>query len=118
MQGKGNRVGPDLATVAGRSPSDLVHDILDPNRAVSTDFLSYIAVTNAGRVLTGLHGGESAASVTLRRPGGLDETIPRAELAEFRTLGQSLMPTGFERTLPPDDLADIIGFLKSGQPLP
>ncbi len=117
VQGKGSRVGPDLATVAGRNAADLVDDILDPNRSVSSDFLCYIAVTTSGRVLTGLNGGESTASITLRRPGGLDETILREELAEFRTLGQSLMPAGFEKTLSPTDLADVIAFLKSGKPL-
>ncbi|MFO0939388.1 MAG: PVC-type heme-binding CxxCH protein [Pirellulales bacterium] len=117
VQEKGSRVGPDLATVAGRNVADLVDDILDPNRSVSSDFLCYIAVTTSGRVLTGLNGGESAASITLRRAGGLDETILREELAEFRTLGQSLMPTGFEKTLSPTDLADLIAFLKSGNPL-
>ena len=40
-EGRGVDVGPDLATVASRSPEDLLTHILDPNREVAPNFVNY-----------------------------------------------------------------------------
>jgi len=111
-QGDGNRVGPDLTGVAGRSPSDILADVLDPNRSVSVDGRSYTLVTKEGVVYSGLIAGESATSVTLKKPGGILESVLRTDIEELRFTGKSLMPEGFEQLLPPADLANLIAFLK------
>ena len=51
--GKGAKVGPDLISVAGRPPDDILVAILDPSREVPPDGLSVVVVTNEGRTLTG-----------------------------------------------------------------
>jgi putative membrane-bound dehydrogenase-like protein len=111
-QGDGHRVGPDLTGVAGRSPTDILADVLDPNRSVSVDGRSFTLVTKSGVVHSGLIAGESATSVTLKKPGGLLESVLRTEIEELRFTGKSLMPEGFEQLLSPGDLANLIAFLK------
>lgn len=111
-QGDGHRVGPDLTGVAGRSPTDILADVLDPNRSVSVDGRSFTLVTKSGVVHSGLIAGESATSVTLKKPGGLLESVLRTEIEELRFTGKSLMPEGFEQLLLPGDLANLIAFLK------
>ena len=112
MQGVGARVGPDLSGIGTHSRETLLVEILDPSRAVLPDFVAYHAETRGGETHTGFIVGESATTVTLRRPNEPDLTLPRAELKELRTSGQSLMPEGLEAGLSEQDMADLIEFLR------
>ncbi len=111
----GYRVGPDLTAVAGRSPADIIVDVLEPNRSVSADGYGYSVLTKDDEVLSGLIAGETATSVTLKKPGGELVSILREEIQELRHLGKSLMPEGFERSLTPEELACLVSYLKSVQ---
>ena len=68
VQGQGIDVGPDLATVAGRSPDDLLLHILDPNREVAPNYVNYNVATTNGRTVSGIIVSESAAALTLSAP--------------------------------------------------
>lgn len=113
IDNQGVNVGPDISDTRDKTPAYLLTNILDPNRAVDANFFSYTVVTKQGKVLTGLIKGETAASVTLRLPEGKEETLLRADLEEFKSSGQSLMPVGLERTLTVDQMADLIAYLKN-----
>jgi putative heme-binding domain-containing protein len=112
MQGTGQKVGPDLASVASRRTDLLIADILDPSQQVSPDYINYLAVTKNGRVLNGLIVGETSDGVTLRREEGRQDTIPRSDIEELRASGKSIMPDGLEEKLTPDQLADLLEFLQ------
>jgi putative heme-binding domain-containing protein len=111
MQGVGNKVGPDLASVASRQTDLLIVDILDPSQQVTPDYINYLAVTKQGRVLSGLIAGETSDSITLRREEGQQDTIPRSDIEQLRASGKSIMPDGLEQKLTPDQLADLLEFL-------
>jgi putative heme-binding domain-containing protein len=111
IQGVGPRVGPDLASVASRPSDLLLVDILDPSRHVSPDYVSYLAVTNDGRIVTGMIAAETADSVMLRRDGSQQDTLRRSDIDELRATGKSLMPDGLEQEFTPDQLADLLEFL-------
>jgi putative heme-binding domain-containing protein len=49
----------------------------------------------------------------LRSAGGAEETILRADIKELKSSGLSLMPEGLENVLKPQDIADVIAFIKS-----
>ena len=63
-------------------------------------------------VLTGILAAETATSITLRQQGGKEAVIARSEIDELRSSGQSLMPEGLERNIPPQDMADLLMFIK------
>ncbi len=111
--GVGARVGPDLLSVSGRPPADLIVAILDPSREVAPDGIAAVVETREGRILTGLLVEENPAAIHLRRAEGLEDVIPRTEIEAVRSTGKSLMPDGLELVLGIQDLADLIGFLKS-----
>jgi putative heme-binding domain-containing protein len=111
IQGIGKRVGPDLASIASRRSELLLVDILDPSRQVSPDFVSYVALTKGGQVLSGLIVAETADSVTLRREEGEQQTIPRTEIEQLRASGKSMMPDGLEQSLTAEQLTDLLEFL-------
>jgi putative membrane-bound dehydrogenase-like protein len=119
---KGLEVGPDLLAVRTRPDETLLADILDPSGVLARGYTVYAVVTTDGRVHTGLLAGEAATSVTLRtaaeqtpkneKPAVVEDTILRKDIDEMRALSKSLMPEGFEKELTPQDLADLIGFLR------
>jgi putative heme-binding domain-containing protein len=115
-QGQGHRVGPDLSGIAGRPPSVLLNDILDPNRDVPPDFVVLTVATERGQVVSGLLADETGSSLKLRKAEGIEETILRSEIAEVRSSGRSLMPEGVEQTLNLQEMADLLAFLKEKTP--
>src|SRR5262249_55880415 len=65
FDGKGNEVGPDLASVGDKSPEGLLIAILDPNRAVEARYLNYVAETKNGLTYSGVLASETGTSITL-----------------------------------------------------
>ena len=112
-EGQGSAIGPDLETVAGRTPEDLLIHILDPNREVASAYLNYSVATADGRLLSGLIAEESAGSITLRRAEGAFDVVPRGQIEGIASTGLSLMPEGLERVLDPAALADLIAYLRA-----
>ncbi|AMV38528.1 PVC-type heme-binding CxxCH protein [Planctomyces sp. SH-PL62] len=112
-EGQGVEVGPDLATVAARSPEDILTHVLDPNREVAANYLNYNVATVDGRVISGLIASESAAALVLKRAEGVAEVVPRDQIEQIASTGISLMPEGLEQDLTPADLKNLIAFVRS-----
>ena len=113
LKGEGNNTGPDLGTVADKPIATLLVAILDPNQAFETKYINYTALTKSGREISGIIAAETPNSITLRNAGGTDETILRGDIKELTSSRLSLMPEGFENTLKPQDMADLIAFIRS-----
>ncbi len=109
----GVNVGPDIGDTRDKTPATLMLAILDPNRAVDNNSFAYTVVSTNGKVYTGLLTAETTASVTIRQPEGKNETLLRSDIEELRASGQSLMPVGFEKNISPDQMADLLSFLKN-----
>lgn len=114
LHGLGHRVGADLSGIGSRPKATLLEDVLDPNRQIPPNFLSFTAVTEDGQILTGILAAESAQAVTLVQADGVEQSIQRSRIEELRANGKSLMPEGFEQKLDVTAMADLLGFL--GQP--
>ena len=111
----GHLVGPDFASVRNKSPEDLLVAILDPNREAQPNYQTYTAVTQQGKIHTGIISAETAASLTLKRAEAKEDVVLRDTLEELVSSGQSLMPEGLEKDLDQQQLADIIALIKGGQ---
>ena len=120
LQGRGQRVGPDLAGATSRSSETLLTDILEPSRQVAPDYSTYEVTPISGEPVVALISGESATRITLRAAGAQDTSFARSEIREIRATGRSLMPDGLEQGLTPQDLADVMAFLHApdGELLP
>lgn len=109
---EGHDVGPNLATIQHRTPEELLLHVLDPNREVGPQFLVYAANLIDGRSTMGMVADESSASLTLKRAENVHEVLLRQQIDELEGTGLSLMPEGFEKTIAPQDLADLIALLR------
>jgi putative membrane-bound dehydrogenase-like protein len=110
---KGNDVGPHLGTIKAWTAEQLVTNILDPNREVSPNFALYLVETNDGRTLSGLITSETAGNLTLKRADGGTDTVLRSEIKSLTSPGISLMPEGLEAAITPQQMADLIAYLKA-----
>ena len=109
----GVEVGPTLADVKNKPSEALLTDILDPNRAVEERWVSTVVEDKAGTSISGLVFTDDEAGVALRLPGGVTQTVPRAEIKQFSTTGLSLMPVGLEAAITKEEMVDLIAFLKA-----
>jgi len=114
LHGQGVDVGPNLATVTGRSKEALLVDILDPSRAADPAYLAYVVETRNGLVFNGIVVTETASSITLRRADARQNTILRRDIADIRSTGVSIMPDGLEKVITEQELADLLELLRKG----
>jgi putative membrane-bound dehydrogenase-like protein len=112
LDGQGFAVGPDLAAVQNRLDESLLVDILDPSSTLTAGFRTYTIITRNGKVYTGVLAAETATSITLRREQGMEDTILRGEIDQMAAAPKSLMPDGLEKEVGPQDLANLIGYLR------
>ena len=110
----GIEVGPSLITVRHRTASELLTQILDPNREVGPSYMQFAVALHDGQVLAGMIAEESPVSLTLKQAENKQQILQREQIAEIKATGLSLMPEGFEKRLSPQDFADLIAFLRGG----
>ena len=111
LAGKGFDVGPNLETIRHHAPRQVLANILDPGREVSPAYIEYVVVTKEGRTATGIMSAETATSITLRRPNDVLEDNFTTTSKKSPAAGRSLMPEGFEKKIPPQEMADLLAFL-------
>ena len=116
---EGTPIGPNLTGVAVHTKEHLLTDILDPSRNVEGNFRVYRVEMSDGRSLTGLLMSESRTAIELIDSEAKRHVLQRSDIDELQVSNKSLMPEGFEKTLTPVDLANLLEFLTArGQYLP
>tara|TARA_R110002111_G_scaffold227346_1_gene288832 strand:- start:77839 stop:83043 length:5205 start_codon:yes stop_codon:yes gene_type:complete len=116
LNNEGKPIGPDLSALTDKSERALLTAILDPNRAIESKYVSYLAVTVNGLTFNGLLAAESGESITLVQNDGKAVTLLRNDLEELQSTGKSLMPEGLEKDMPPQEFADVIAYLNATEP--
>ncbi|HNQ72819.1 MAG TPA: HEAT repeat domain-containing protein [Verrucomicrobiota bacterium] len=118
LNGAGHEVGPDLGMVATKPVNWLLLAILDPNQAVEARYRAWNITLKSEEELTGIISAETANNLVIRMAGGVDHAVLRSEIATIEQSQLSLMPVGFESALTPQDLADLIQWLRTPAPAP
>jgi putative heme-binding domain-containing protein len=113
LRGVGSEVGPDLAMLADKPAAHFIEAIFNPNKAVESRYLSFTLTTKSNRALAGIIAAETPTSVVIRSPGGSEESVPRSDVQSLVGSSISLMPEGFEKLLKPEDVADLIAFIRA-----
>ncbi|MBW3630993.1 MAG: HEAT repeat domain-containing protein, partial [Gemmatimonadetes bacterium] len=109
----GSEVGPDLASLTNRTRIDLMAQTLHPNDNIAPGYEAYLLETSDGRSFSGVMAEESPVSVSLRAPGGAEQTFSRSIIARLEPLSVSLMPEGLEGAIDVREMADLLSYLKS-----
>ena len=111
--GVGNEIGPHIETVRAWDRSKLLLNVLDPSREVAPQSMAYVIILSDGRVVNGLITDETASSLTVKRAGAKPEIVLREDIEQMSNTGVSLMPIGFEESISPTAMADLLAFLQS-----
>jgi len=113
LKDEGNSIGPDLTNTVKGDPVSLLASIVDPSAVVRREFSSYVVLTTAGTVQTGLIADQDAASVTLLDAKNERTRINRDQIEEISESPTSLMPEKLLEQLSPQELRDLFAYLRS-----
>jgi len=113
LEGEGKVIGADLKGIRQRGLASIMLNVLDPNREVKPKFVSYVLLTESGRVYTGMILSENANSVTIQQPDGKTVTVQRNEIETLRSTALSFMPEGLEKEIDQQAMADLLEYLNT-----
>ena len=113
LRGEGSEVGPDLGMVGNKPVDWLLTAILDPRQAVEARYRAWTLKLKSGDELTGLLSAETANNLVVRLAGGIEHAVLRSDVAALEPMKLSLMPVGLESALKPQDMADLLRWLRS-----
>ncbi|MFM8878398.1 MAG: PVC-type heme-binding CxxCH protein, partial [Verrucomicrobiota bacterium] len=112
LRGEGQEVGPDLGMVAGKPIDWMLSAILDPTQAVESRYRAWTLQLTDGESLTGLIASETANNLVIRQAGVPEQAVLRSDIRGLSPQSASLMPSGFESALKPQDLADLLAWIR------
>jgi putative heme-binding domain-containing protein len=112
----GGHVGPDLSRVGAiRQERDLVESILYPSASFVQSFEPMIVETSEGDVVSGSRRKNDDQEILLVTGPDQEQHIPRKDVKSVRPGAVSVMPAGLEQQLSPQELADLVTFLKASK---
>jgi uncharacterized protein len=107
---EGGKVGPDLTGIGARAKGDLVIEIIDPNRSVEGTYRQWTVETD-DEILYGRMLSESRTTIEIIDATGKIHAIDRTNVKALSASELSVMPEGFESSIPTADLANLLEFL-------
>lgn len=112
----GGNVGPDLTRIGGvRTERDLLESILFPNASFVRSYEPVVVATQDGKVHNGLIRQETTEELVLGTGPKEEVRINRKDIEEMRPSLVSVMPSGLDQQLTPQQLADLIAFLRNAK---
>jgi putative heme-binding domain-containing protein len=115
LNGSGAVVGPDLTGAERKNRELLVQNIVDPSAVVRQEFISHIAVTKDGQVVTGLLAESMADTITLVDSKNQRTVLKRSDLDALKESPVSLMPEKLLDDLTDQQVRDLIAYLQTEQ---
>ena len=112
---EGVAVGPDLFDIRNQSKETILLHIVIPEQEIAPNFVSYQCELTDGSSVAGLLVAESGANVTLRMAQGIEEVVPRSRIRRLTASRLSLMPQELEKGMTPQEMADLLAYLRGEQ---
>lgn len=109
----GGNVGPDLTRIGQiRTERDLLEAIVFPSSSFVRSYEPVVVALKTGKTHSGLVRVDSLAELVLATGPKEEVRLTRDEIEEIRPGTLSVMPSGLDQQLSPQELADLIAFLK------
>jgi putative heme-binding domain-containing protein len=115
--GEGGAVGPDLTAVASRfSRKDILEAIIDPSKALSEQYASFLFTMKDGSMIGGQIAEENHYLLTLIIDPltGAKQNYPKGNIVKREMSPASLMPPGLLATLSQEEVLDLLAYMESG----
>jgi putative heme-binding domain-containing protein len=118
MRGEGGDIGPDLTQLGTRfSNKDMLEAIIMPSKTVSDQYASTIFTLKNGQSVLGRLINEDKLNYSIsQNPFAADQLrkIPKKDVVSKKNSTESIMLPGLINSLNPDELKDLIAYLKAG----
>lgn len=112
--GEGQNVGPDITGSNRADLNYLLENVLDPNAVIGKAYQLNLFTMKDGRVMSGVIKEENPAAVKIAMMGGVEFTLPQADIAKREVSKLSTMPEGLFDALPVESVIDLVKYLQSG----
>ncbi|MBP3958720.1 HEAT repeat domain-containing protein [Gemmata sp. G18] len=110
----GGTVGPDLTKIGSiRTERDLLESVIFPSASFVRSYEPVRVVTTDDRTLNGVLKKDAPDEIVIVVAADKEERVARAGIGSIAPSTVSLMPAGMEQLLTPQELADLIAFLKA-----
>ena len=110
----GGLLGPDLTAIGKiRSERELLEAVMYPSAAIVRGYETVVATTRSGESHSGILKLESADELVLATGPDSELRLARAQVTDLQPGAVSAMPPGMDVVLTPQELADLVAFLKS-----
>jgi len=104
--------GPDLGTIHNWKKEDIMANILNPSLSISAGYELWEVELKNNESAQGIIASETSAAITLKNSEGLSRIINRQEIKSIKSLNISAMPSGLEKKIDKQQMADILAFLR------
>jgi putative membrane-bound dehydrogenase-like protein len=110
----GGKIGPDLTHIAKiRNERDLLESIVFPSASIVRSYEPVAIGTKDGKLLNGLVTRDLPDEIVLVTGANQETRIARDDIEFMRPSNISVMPAGLDQQLTPQDLANLVAFLKT-----
>jgi putative heme-binding domain-containing protein len=110
----GRAIGPDLSKIGAiRTERDLAESIVFPSSTLSRDYETHLFETSDGQTALGVVRSHTAEGLRIVDIAGQEKDLAHALILTDTTLTDSLMPMGLDAAFSPQELADLIAWLRS-----
>jgi putative membrane-bound dehydrogenase-like protein len=110
----GGNVGPALTQIGRlRTENDLLESIIFPSASLVQGYESVAVATTDGRVFNGVIVKNAPEAIVLATGPNQDVRLAREQIETLKPSRVSVMPDGLAQQLSPQELADLLEFLKT-----
>lgn len=112
--GDGKSIGPPLDGYERGSLKFWLPAIVEPSLEIREGYQSYAALTQDGRVVTGMMAAQDPRTITIRTADDQHVVLVRDELEQFKAINTSLMPEQVFKEMNDQQIADLFAYLMLG----
>jgi putative membrane-bound dehydrogenase-like protein len=112
IRGQGKDLGPELSLIGKKyERGALLETILEPSKAISHGYETYVAETTDGQIFAGFLLQQNKSSITLRGADGKQLRLDAKKVESLTKSEKSIMPELVLRDVTAQDAADLLAYL-------
>jgi len=86
-----------------------------PSLSISSGYDLWTVELKNGESIQGIIATETPGAITLRNNGSAEKTIKREDIKSLKALNMSAMPSGLDKLISIQQMADLLAFLKKNK---
>lgn len=114
---EGGNIGPDLTGYQRDQTKTLLRNIVAPSLEIREGYQAWTLALSSGSILTGFVENETDTLLVVKGIDGSSHTIEKEEIEQRKPQSLSIMPERILDPLKPNEISDLLAYLRSTQPI-